>query len=213
MFAHPASEKDRKRENQLARSHTARVNRENRLPTRSASQSSAPTQPKKLARRAPSKPIADADGGGHGAGSSDGPAGRIPRGQQWEEILLIGGRAGAHGSSSSSSSSSSSTQADDDAVSSALMPKPRTIAPMVGAQSSATFQLGTSPTELARAAHYCMPCPNHSLALSLTRVRCRHQGHLARPSNGQICYQDLVGRLPRTTHYFPLLPLRSDSAP
>jgi hypothetical protein len=152
VFAHPGSEKDRKRESQLARSHTARVNREKRAPVRQQSKSSTSTQPRKLAQRSENSPSDSSESSADSETSRK--TGRPPADTDDETSSSGRSNSAVVSHAGSTKSLSPTTSQAVTAPSSVALTTPRTVSPVLGAQSSATFNLGSSTSEISRAADY-----------------------------------------------------------
>lgn len=201
VFTNPATEKERKRESQLARSHTARVNREKRLPVRQPWKASTAAQPKKIVQRAHTYPTP--------ASSETASSGRDER--ENENTSWDGSQARHNKSWKGSTASTSSAVLNDDSQSWALVLSPRTISPVFGAQSTETFALGASLADTARAANYCK-----SLLLSFVlylTLPCSPQCTLAQFDHGQSRGRCLVYGFPRAASYLPWVSFRSYCTP
>lgn len=146
VVANPASERERKREVQLARSHTARINREKRQtksqPT-SARGSRAGRPP--VVKSAASKQI-----------SVSGKA--VEPEDDYDEISRALKELDLPSSQRTSSVASQTFEsARDHFEGLELVPsQPRTLSPVLGAQTTTTFSRAASLTETARAADYCL---------------------------------------------------------
>lgn len=152
VVANPKSEREKRREAQLARSHTARINREKR---RSNTQTQALAQ--QPARTALPRSDVSAD-----HADSDKVFATEHDGEEDEEVLhrafesLDLPRVQRSVSARSSQSSQTTKEVVDQIESCDIVPsRPRTLSPVFGAQATGTFALGSSLSNTARAADYC----------------------------------------------------------
>ena len=155
VVAYPKSDREKRREVQLARSHTARVNREKR---RSNTRSQAvPQQPARTALTCSTPSADDAEPGqpfrqehadaGDKEGLNRAFGGLDPPYVQRSASVL------------SSQTARATNKFTDHIEHLDVVPsRTRTLSPVLGAQSTDTFALGSSLSDTARAADYCKTC-------------------------------------------------------
>jgi hypothetical protein len=152
----PSSERERRREVQLARSHTARVNREKR---HSHTRGQATTQPE-VRRALP-------DIGASASETKPSPVNRTERRDVEEERAFhsafesLGLTRTSERSRSTTSSHTADESPDRKDGAEVIVAKPRTLSPVVGAPTTGAFALGSSLADNVRAADYCKTCRQH----------------------------------------------------
>jgi hypothetical protein len=135
VVANPGSERERKQEVQLARAHTARVNRErrNKSGLHVSQPSAAAVQPTTSSKR------------------DDEPDERISRASKNPKVPV----PQSSGSTTASHALEISREREGEGYE--LVPsRPRTLSPVLGAQSTGTFARSSFLEETARAADYCI---------------------------------------------------------
>jgi hypothetical protein len=180
VVANPKSEREKRREVQLARSHTARVNRAKR---RSNAQTQAVTE--QPARTALPRSVTSAD---HAysvqafAPEHDEEEDEEVLNRAFESLDLPHVQRSA--SSRSSQTSQTTREFVDQTESLDMVLSPRTLSPVFGAQATGTFALGSSLSNTARAADYCKTRRIHFAADNVSDVpSCRYQCNLAKSSH------------------------------